>query len=234
MIRKAVNGNLVDYDFKQLMNNVKERGQSLFVELDHNDKRYYVSIHFEELFGVINPKTKYWIDVVEEDEDGNQKCISNDYLHSNLFDCDVVVMLNHIKDVIVNTKIKKARKPRKKNRRYPGTEAIKQALNEYFALYKNDVIDDLISNTPFTSFNDVVDAERRSYWGLDCGWVWLATSNPEQEREWRLDNGKYDAKVTSINYPFNCQSVTLKQIQLRKAIKDLGLEGQYYPEVRLD
>ena len=122
----------------------------------------------------------------------------------------------------------------RKIRRYQSTEDLKRMLNNYFYINKNEVLNDLVSNTPFTSFEEVKDAERRSYWGLDCGWVWLATSNPEQEREWRLDNGKYSAKVTCINYSFNCQSVTLKQIQLRKAIKDLGLERQYYPEVRLD
>lgn len=122
----------------------------------------------------------------------------------------------------------------KKVRRYDSVDTVRRLLNNYFYLNKQQVLDELVSYAGRNNMDEVRYDERMSRWGLDCGWVWLATSNPEQEREWKLDNGKYDAKVTRIDYPFNCQSVTLKQVQLRKALKDLMLEGDYYPEVRLD
>lgn len=123
---------------------------------------------------------------------------------------------------------------RTKVRNYPTTEKIKYILNDYFQEHEEDVIKDLLDKTGFDSIENLQNAEHYSYFGFDCGWVWLATANYIQEEEWIKDNGKYDAKVRGIQYPFNCQSVTCKKIQLEKAIKDLGLTGQYYAEVRLD
>lgn len=122
----------------------------------------------------------------------------------------------------------------KKIRHYDSTLKLQELLNTYFLARREDVLKDLLEKTGFNTMEELRNAEHNSYWGLDCGFVWMATANPEQHREWVLDNGKYDAKVRGIKYPYNCQSVTLKQIQLRKAIEDLELTGQYYPEVRLD
>lgn len=235
MLRNALNGKLVDYDFNQLMNNVKERGESLFIELEHNNKMYYVSIHYEELFTSITDNTKWYFDIIEENEDGSeQKRISTNYTNSNLLDYEVVENLNAFKNDII-AKTKKSKKVgRRKVRNYQSVNTISQILNDYFEVNRDEVLNDLVSNTPFKTLKEVEAAERNSYWGLDCGWVYLATGNAIQYQEWIKDNGKYNAKVRGIAYPFNCQSVTLKQIQLRKAIKDLGFEGQYYSEVRLD
>lgn len=123
---------------------------------------------------------------------------------------------------------------RTKIRNYPTTEEVKELINDYFQKCEGEVIKDLLKKTDFDCIENLQYAEHYSYFGFDCGWVWLATANPIQEQEWIRDNGKYDAKVRGIKYPYNCQSVTIKKIQLEKAIKDLGLTAQYYAEVRLD
>ena len=123
---------------------------------------------------------------------------------------------------------------RTKVRKYPSTGYVREMINRYFNENRDVVLADLLEKTSFADMNELRDAERRSYFGFDCGWVYLETANPEQYREWVLDNGKYDAKVGRLDYPFNCQSVTCKEIQLDKAIKDLGLTGNYYSASRLD
>lgn len=83
-----------------LMNSVKARGESLFELREHEDKMYYISVHFERIIGVINKDTEYYIDIVSEDLiDGQQKRLSN---CGYLKDYQVVGKLEELKYKILN------------------------------------------------------------------------------------------------------------------------------------
>lgn len=122
---------------------------------------------------------------------------------------------------------------RRKTRIYVSTEQLKDIVDNYFITHRNEVIEAMLKEYGFSCIEELRYAEYQMRFGLDCGWVWLKTSNKEQEHEWVLDNGKYDAYVRWISYPYNTQSTTLKQFMLNKAIKDLGFED-YYAYTRLD
>lgn len=123
---------------------------------------------------------------------------------------------------------------RRKVRNYESVEVVRNRINDYFENHHGEVIDEMLKQLKFDSLDSLWDSEYRGYFGFDCGWVWVCTLNSEQDREWRLDNGKYDAYVTRIKYPYNSQSTTCKEIQLNKALKDLGMDHQYMAYVRLD
>lgn len=122
----------------------------------------------------------------------------------------------------------------RKIRNYDSVDVVRAKINNYFENYHDEVIQDLLDNTGFTNMDELSNYEYHMGFGLDCGWVWVCTLNSAQEREWRLDNGKYDTHVTMIKYPYNSQSTTCKEIQLNKALKDLHMTDQYMPYVRLD
>lgn len=123
---------------------------------------------------------------------------------------------------------------RRKIRNYESTNYLREYLNHYFETQSENVIEAMIKEFGFNDLNELREAEYNMRFGLDCGWVWLKTLNKKQEHEWILDNGKYDAFVTCIRYPYDTQSTTLKNFMLNKAIKDLGLENTYYAYIRLD
>lgn len=124
---------------------------------------------------------------------------------------------------------------RTKVRHYETVDEVRRKINNYFYLHENEVMKDLLEKTGFNSKEELIDAEcHQMRFGLDCGWVWAGTKNSEQRHEWELDNGKYGAKVNRIDYPYNSQSTTCKEIQLDKALEDLRLTDQYYAYVRLD
>lgn len=78
------NGMLRDLRGEELMAKVKERGESLFTEREHGALFYNISVHFEQIIGVIDENTEYWIDIVSEDIDGNQKRLSDYENYSHL------------------------------------------------------------------------------------------------------------------------------------------------------
>lgn len=66
------NGSLEDFDPEDLMNKVKERKTSLFSSREFRDKLYDISIHPH---GRVDNPTDIWVDIVSEDEQGNQERI---------------------------------------------------------------------------------------------------------------------------------------------------------------
>ena len=133
---------------------------------------------------------------------------------------------------------------RTKIRNYWSVDEVKDFINEYFKEYHDEVIDYLIKEVNkmldknFKTIDELNEFDiHGSYYGgfgLDCSWVRVKTFNKDQYREWVLDNGKYNAEVWGIRCPYNTQSTTCKEIQIKKALNDLGLNDQYYASVRLD
>ena len=124
---------------------------------------------------------------------------------------------------------------RKKIRNYKSIEQVRDIFNDYFYTHESEVIDHMLKEVNMSSLDEVWEyCNKHCGFGFDCGWVWLGAENNEQSREWRLDNGDYRDHVSGFDYPYNSQSTTLKEIQLRKALKDLGLENDYYIITRLD
>ena len=66
------NGELKDFDPQDLMNKVKDRRTSLFTAREFNNKLYDISIHPH---GSIEQPSDIWVDIVVEDEQGNQERI---------------------------------------------------------------------------------------------------------------------------------------------------------------
>ena len=90
----ALNGQLKDLKGSLLMNQVKERLESIFTEREHDGITYIISIHFEELFGVLDNDTRYYVDIVSEDKDGHQERLSKYEDSSNLLDQQVEAYIN--------------------------------------------------------------------------------------------------------------------------------------------
>lgn len=66
------NGELKDFDPQDLMNKVKDRKTSLFTAREFNNKLYDISIHPH---GSIEQPSDIWVDIVVEDENGDQERI---------------------------------------------------------------------------------------------------------------------------------------------------------------
>ena len=66
------NGELKDFDPQDLMNKVKDRKTSLFTAREFNNKLYDISIHPH---GSVEQPDDIWVDIVVEDEQGNQERI---------------------------------------------------------------------------------------------------------------------------------------------------------------
>lgn len=123
---------------------------------------------------------------------------------------------------------------RRKIRHYLPTSVIAERINKYFREHKEEVIQNMLKETGFDDLNKLHDYEFNYGFGFDCGWVWVKTRSFEQEREWVLDNGKYDALVTGLLTPYSTQSTTLKKIMVDDALEKLGMSGDYFSYVRLD
>lgn len=130
---------------------------------------------------------------------------------------------------------------RKKVRNYMSIEEVENMINNYFYNRGNEVIKYICENNGISIFNSLDELREfdihGSYlggFGLDCGWCWLTPKRPEQQREWVLDSGKWDAYARRFKYPYNTQSTTLKELELRKAIEDLNIDKYYSIYVRLD
>ena len=96
-MRETLNGKLIDFNPKTLMENVKANHQSLYVEVSNDDIVYYISIHFEGIFGTIDRNTKYWVDIVSEDSEGNQERVTTYKDWSNLSELETTQKLNEWK-----------------------------------------------------------------------------------------------------------------------------------------
>lgn len=62
----------------------------------------------------------------------------------------------------------------------------------------------------------------------------ITPKNKEQAHEWFLDDDRISSKMFVHNPCYNCQSTTIQEIMVRKALKDLKLEDVFHMSVRLD
>ena len=122
---------------------------------------------------------------------------------------------------------------RRKVRHYPSVEFYEGMLKEYFETHRGEVIGNLLDTLGYDSLEELQEAEYNMKFGLDCGWIHLHPKNKEMSHEWALDNGIYCAYVHAMP-SLNCQSTTIKRVQVEKAVRDLGLEDTFYISERLD
>ena len=122
---------------------------------------------------------------------------------------------------------------RRKVRHYPSVEFYEEMLREYFETHRREVIGNLLDTLGYDSLEELQEAECNMKFGLDCGWIHLRPKDKEMSHEWALDNGIYGAYVCA-RPSLNCQSTTIKRVQVEKAVKDLGLEDKFYITERLD
>ena len=122
---------------------------------------------------------------------------------------------------------------RKKVRNYPPKGFYEEKLDGYFREHRHEVIGNLLDTLGYESVERLQEDECHMKFGLDCGWIHLHPRNKEMSREWGLDNGIYGAYVCA-RPSLNCQSTTIKRVQVEKAVKDLGLEDVFYISERLD
>lgn len=106
-------------------------------------------------------------------------------------------------------------------------------LKKYFDEHSEEVIADLLDTLGYDTLEALKFAEYNMAFGFDCGWTKLVPKDSEMFHEWELDNGKYCAEIFChpTYYP---QSTTVQGIQVRKAVRDLGLEDKFYIKTRLD
>lgn len=122
---------------------------------------------------------------------------------------------------------------RRKVRNYPSKQYYERVLEQYFEENRDDVIRHTCDVLGFGNLEELRKAEYSSYFGLDCGWVILSPKNSEMAREWKLDNGQYDYQIFA-DPSYNPQSVTIKEVEVKKAVKDLGLGSEFYVYSKLD
>lgn len=98
------NGSLADFDPQDLMNKVATKGISMNTDRDYNNIRYFISIHYDEIFGepgINNPDELYYVDIVSEDENKHQERLTTYDEWSNLKAPEVVDKLNAWKQSII-------------------------------------------------------------------------------------------------------------------------------------
>ena len=124
--------------------------------------------------------------------------------------------------------------PRTKNRKHESVTAVAQKINKWIEEHKDEILKNMLDTVGYEDTDKLWNDEYHGRFGLDCGWVWFYTKNDEQYHEWFLDNNRYTDYVSRINYPYNTQSTTLKEIQAKYILKNMGLENDYGIYVRLD
>lgn len=122
---------------------------------------------------------------------------------------------------------------RKKVRKYPTKQFYEDMFKEYFDAHGDEVIRDMLDRLGYESMEKLRNDEMHMAFGFDCGWTIIYPKNQEMEREWKLDNGRYDYSIFAhpTYYP---QSTTVQKVQVEKAIRDLGLGDTFGCYVRLD
>lgn len=124
--------------------------------------------------------------------------------------------------------------PRRKVRKYDSVAQVENKINEWIELHKDEILNDMLNKAGYPDTDKLWDDEYNGRFGLDCGWVWLYAKNDEQFHEWFLDNNRYQDFVSRIRFPYSTQSTTLKEIQAKYILKNMGLENDYGIYVRLD
>jgi len=123
---------------------------------------------------------------------------------------------------------------RRKVRHYNSRDFYRELFDDYFNSHNDEVMKEVLEQTGFKSVEELNDAEYHSYFGFDCGWILIRPTNKEQAHEWFLDSNRIDSVLFVHNPCYNCQSTTIKEIMVRRALKDLGLEDEFSMSVRLD
>lgn len=127
---------------------------------------------------------------------------------------------------------------RKKVRNYPSKKYYEEIFNSYFEENHDEVIESVCEELGYGSFEALREAEYSMKFGLDCGFVKIYPKNHEMAHEWVLDEGgrKGDWFFAEIypHFAWNCQSLTCKLPQAKKAIRDLGLEEEFGVTYRYD
>jgi len=101
---RGTNGSLKDFNPAELMKKVAETGNSLHTIREYKNKKYYITVYYEELFGglgIDNPEELYWISIVVEYPDGSQKRVSGNFDMDNLTYDEVVESLNQWKTFVL-------------------------------------------------------------------------------------------------------------------------------------
>lgn len=129
--------------------------------------------------------------------------------------------------------IKEGDMGRKKVRNFPPKGYYEDKLEGYFREHRHEVIGNLLDTLGYRSLDELQEAEYNMKFGLDCGWIHLHPKNKEMAHEWALDNGIYGAYVCA-RPSMNCQSTTIKRVQVEKAVRDLNLGDVFYISERLD
>lgn len=122
---------------------------------------------------------------------------------------------------------------RRKVRHYNPREYYKELFDAYFREHADEVIEHAVREMGFDSLKAMRNQELTGMW-FDCGFVYITPRNKEQYHEWYLDNDRISANLFMHNPCYNTQSSTLKEIMVHKALKDLGLENDFYVNTRLD
>lgn len=98
---RPINGKLKDYDFQSLMDKVKERKESLFTVLEHNDKLYDFTIRTMEFVTPLDDNTLWQFYCVESDEEDDRYL--SDYKEcSNLLEKDLVIKMDEYRNRIID------------------------------------------------------------------------------------------------------------------------------------
>lgn len=122
---------------------------------------------------------------------------------------------------------------RRKVRHYKSREYYKDLLNQYFNEHAEEVIKYTVKRMGFDSLEAMRAEELTGMW-FDCGFVYISPRNSEWSHEWFLDNDRISSNLYVNNPDYNTQSVTIKEIMVEKALRDLGLENDFYILTRLD
>lgn len=69
-----------------------------------------------------------------------------------------------------------------KIRNYPSREWIREVLDEYFIQHREEVVAEVLKETGYATLDELLEAERRSVFGLDCGWVKVHPINGMEKR----------------------------------------------------
>lgn len=122
---------------------------------------------------------------------------------------------------------------RRKVRNYNGREFYKTLFNGYFVDHEKEVMEHTLKEMGFDTVEAMRHEELTGAW-FDCGWIKLTPKNKDHAHEWFLDDDRISSCMFVDNPCYNTQSTTIKEIMVRKALKDLGLENVFSVSVRLD
>lgn len=133
---------------------------------------------------------------------------------------------------------------RRKVRLYSTVKQVEELIDNYFEEHREEVTKDLLKKAgeeagrEFKTVDELKEFDfRGSYYGgfpLSCGFVWVKPRSSKQAHEWFLDNDRIPDYASPRNYVYNTQCTVIKEIQMRKAFDDLGLDSEYSIYVRLD